>query len=125
MPKTPTPQAGARPRDEPSARHSPVEISHGRARGKQTPGQSPGPRPTRSSRPPSKLGDTIFAIVHVIALIAVFIYGLAGLIQRNTGRFAIVCGGLVLYYFLVLHKALRKEVGRKRRLKNSPPSQRP
>jgi hypothetical protein len=71
-----------------------------------------------------KLGDTIFAIVHVIALIAVFVYGLVGLIQRNTGRFAIVCGGLALYYFLVLHKAVIKEIGRKRRLKDSSPSPR-
>jgi hypothetical protein len=71
-----------------------------------------------------KLGDTIFAIVHVIALIAVFIYGLVGLIQHNTRRFAVVCGGLVLYYFLVLHKAVSKEIDRKRRLKDSSPSPR-
>jgi 4-hydroxybenzoate polyprenyltransferase len=80
--------------------------------------------PTPPAAPRTKLGDTIFAIVHVIALIAVFIYGLIGLIQRNTGRFAIVCVGLVLYYFLVLHKAVRKEIGRKRRLKDSPPAPR-
>jgi len=35
----------AEPRDEPSARHSPVVFIHGRVRRKWTPGQSPGPRP--------------------------------------------------------------------------------
>jgi hypothetical protein len=80
--------------------------------------------PTPPAAPRSKLGDTIFAIVHVIALIAVFIYGVIGLIQRNTGRFAVVMGGLVLYYFLVLHKAVRKEIDRKRKLKISFPSPR-
>jgi hypothetical protein len=33
------------PRDEPSARHSPVAYIHRRVRRKLTPGQSPGPRP--------------------------------------------------------------------------------
>lgn len=80
--------------------------------------------PTTPAAPRSKLGDTIFAIVHVIALIAVFIYGVIGLIQRNTGRFAVVCGGLILYYFLVLHKAVRKEIHRKRQLKDTSPSKR-
>jgi len=80
--------------------------------------------PKPSTAPRSKLGDTIFAIVHVLALIAVFIYGVIGLVQRNTGRFAVVCGGLVLYYFLVLHKAVRKEIHRKRGLKDLSPSRR-
>ena len=48
--------------------------------------------------------------------IAVFVYGVVGLVQRNTARFAVVCGGLVLYYFLVLHKAVLKEIQRKRGL---------
>jgi Flp pilus assembly protein TadB len=80
--------------------------------------------PTPPASPRSKLGDTVFAIVHVLALIAVFIYGVVALVQRNTGRFAVVMGGLVLYYFLVLHKAARKEIHRKRQLKDASPSKR-
>ena len=77
-----------------------------------------------SSLPPAagsraKLGDTIFAVVHVLALLAVFVYGLIGLVQGNTGRFAVVMGGLALYYALVLHKAVAKEIRRKRALKAS------
>jgi hypothetical protein len=75
--------------------------------------------PTPPAAPRSKLGDTLFAIVHVLALIAVFVYGVVALLQKNTGRFAVVLGGLVLYYFLVLHKAVRKEIERKRKLRDS------
>jgi hypothetical protein len=75
--------------------------------------------PTPPAAPRSKLGDTIFAIVHVVALIAVFVYGVTGLVERNTGRFAVVMGGLIVYYFLVLHKAVRKEIDRKRKIKDA------
>jgi small-conductance mechanosensitive channel len=70
--------------------------------------------PTPPAGPRSKLGDTIFAVAHVLALIAVLIYGIIGLAQRNTARFAVVIAGLVLYYVLVLHKAMVKEIHRKR-----------
>ncbi len=80
--------------------------------------------PTPAAGPPAKLGDTIFAVVHVLALMAVFIYGLIALVQGNTSRFAVVMAGLVLYYALVLHKAVVKEIRRKRSPKSLPPDRR-
>src|SRR5512136_150954 len=88
--------------------HPPVDHSRGRVRRDLIPGQGPGPRP------PSKLGDTVFAVAHMLALIAVFIYGLVALIGGNTPRFALVMGGLTLYYFLVLHKPVKNEIARRR-----------
>jgi hypothetical protein len=70
--------------------------------------------PTGGSGGRSKLGDTAFAIAHVLALIAVFIYGLVALIAGNTPRFAFVMGGLLVYYVLVLHKPVKKEIARRR-----------
>jgi len=65
----------------------------------------------------SILGDTVFAIAHVLLIIAVFVYGVAALFRGNVLRFIVVTAGLVIYYFLVLHKAVLKEIDRKRRLK--------
>ena len=62
----------------------------------------------------SKLGDTLFAIVHVLALVAVFLYGVVALIRGNRGRFGVVMAGLIVYYFVVLHKPVRKEIARRR-----------
>jgi Flp pilus assembly protein TadB len=69
----------------------------------------------------SGLGDTIFAFFHLILLIAVIIYAVASLVQGNGLRFAVIMVCLVLYYFLVLHKPVLKEIRRKRELKSSPP----
>ncbi len=68
----------------------------------------------------SKLGDTLFAVVHLLALIAVFLYGVVALVRGNRGRFAIVMAGLVVYYFVVLHKPVRKEIARRRAGRNRP-----
>ena len=65
-------------------------------------------------RPPSKLGDTIFAVAHMLALIAVFLYGVVALVRGNRTRFFVVIGGLLAYYLLVLHKPVRKEIARRR-----------
>ena len=54
--------------------------------------------PTPAAGPPPKFGDTIFAVVHVLALLAILVYGFVGLVQGNTGRFVVVMAGLVLYY---------------------------
>jgi hypothetical protein len=70
--------------------------------------------PTGASGEHTKLGDTVFAVAHMLALAAVFIYGLVALVRGNRPRFAVVMGGLVLYYFLVLHKPVKKEIARRR-----------
>jgi len=73
-----------------------------------TPRKSPGPPP------PPKLADTLFSVFHVLALAAVFIYGVVALIGGNTLRFGIVMAGLAVYYALVLHAPVKKEIARKR-----------
>jgi len=91
-----------------SGKRPPAAHSRGRAGRDPISGKDPGPR-TRS-----KLGDTVFAVVHVLALVAVFLYGLVALIGRNPARFALVMGGLGLYYVLVLHAPVKKEIARRR-----------
>jgi len=59
--------------------------------------------------------DWIFAFFHMFLLIGVVLYALYALIIGNTTRFAVLALGLVIYYFLVLHKAVRKEIARKRK----------
>ena len=59
--------------------------------------------------------DWIFAFFHLILLVGVVLYALYALIIGNTTRFAVLALGLVVYYFLVLHKGVRKEIARKRK----------
>lgn len=59
------------------------------------------------------MGDWIFAFFHVFLLIGIILYAVYSLILGNTSRFAVIAAGLVLYYFFVLHKAVRKEIKRK------------
>ena len=76
---------------------------------------------TKDSEQRSKLGDSIFAVFHLCLLIAIAVYAAIGLIQGNTMRFAVIMVGLVLYYFLVLHKPVLKEISRKRKLRSAGP----
>ncbi len=80
---------------------------------------------TKDSEQRSKLGDTIFAVFHLFLLITVAVYAVIGLVQRNTMRFAVIMAGLVLYYFLVLRKAVFKEIDRKRKLRSAGPPGKP
>jgi hypothetical protein len=77
--------------------------------------------PTPSSAPgkKSKLSDTIFAVIHLILLAAILLYAILGLAQGKTSRSLVILVCLVIYYFLVLHKAVLKEIDRKRELKSS------
>jgi len=68
----------------------------------------------------SRLGDTIFSVVHLIGIAAVFVYGMVALVQRNLPRFGIVMGGLALYYFLILHTPVTREIARKRAARRRP-----
>jgi uncharacterized membrane protein len=73
------------------------------------------------SSPPKKkspLGNTIFAIVHLILLIAILIYAIVSLALGNARRSVVILGCLILYYALVLHKPVVKEIER-RRIKKS------
>lgn len=80
---------------------------------------------TKDSEQRSKLGDTIFAVFHLLLLITVAVYAIIGLLQGNTMRFAVIMAGLVLYYFIVLRKAVLKEIDRKRKLRSAGPPGKP
>jgi len=58
--------------------------------------------------------DWIFAFFHLFLLAGVFLYAFYSLSQGNIIRFALIIVCLVGYYFLVLHKAVKKEIKRKR-----------
>ncbi|MCD6192070.1 MAG: hypothetical protein J7L26_01205 [Candidatus Aminicenantes bacterium] len=60
------------------------------------------------------MGDWLFAFFHLFLLLGVFVYTLIALFQRNYSRFALLAAGLTLYYFLVLHPAVKKEIKRKK-----------
>jgi 4-hydroxybenzoate polyprenyltransferase len=80
---------------------------------------------TKDNEQRSKLGDTTFAVFHLLLLISVAVYAIIGLVQGNTMRFAVIMAGLVLYYFIVLHKAVLKEIDRKRKLRSAGPPGKP
>lgn len=80
---------------------------------------------TKDSEQRPKLGDTIFAVFHLLLLITVAVYAIIGLVQGNTMRFAVIMAGLVLYYFIVLRKAVFKEIDRKRKLRSAGPPGKP
>ena len=61
--------------------------------------------------------DLIFAFVHLFLLIAIVIYAFVSLAQGNTLRFGLIAGCLVIYYFIVLHKPVIKELERRKKSK--------
>lgn len=77
---------------------------------------------TPDDKPRAKLGDTIFALFHVFSLATLLVFAVIDLIHGNTTRFGVIAGGLALYYVLILHKPVVKEIERRRNLKSGPPS---
>ncbi len=71
-------------------------------------------------RKTSKIGDLIFAFFHLLSLLAILVFGLLGLIHGNFWRFGLIMAGLAIYYFFVLHKGVRAEIARRKKLKESP-----
>jgi hypothetical protein len=62
--------------------------------------------------------DYIFAFFHLFLLIGLVGYAFYSLlIQGNTFRFALIIVCLVAYYFLALHKNVKKEIQQKRKKK--------
>jgi uncharacterized membrane protein YfcA len=61
--------------------------------------------------------DWIFAFVHLILLLGVLGYAFVSLAQGNVLRFLTLILLLAAYYLLVLHKAVKKEIARRRRPK--------
>jgi len=61
------------------------------------------------------MSDTVFAILHLLILLGILAYSLASISLGNVARGGLILVLLAVYYFLVLHKAVRKEIARKRK----------
>lgn len=61
--------------------------------------------------------DLIFAFFHLALLIGLLGYAFYSLFQGNALRFALIILCLAGYYFLALHKNVKKEIQRKRKKK--------
>jgi len=59
------------------------------------------------------MSDTIFAIVHLFVLLGVLGYAVLSIVRGNVARGGLILVLLAVYYFLVLHKAVRKEIAHK------------
>lgn len=59
--------------------------------------------------------DWIFSFFHLILLVGIVIYAFYSLFIGNVLRFAILIVFLTGYYFLVLHKPVKREIERKRK----------
>jgi len=60
------------------------------------------------------MSDTVFAIFHLVVLLGILGYSLVSIVRGNVARGGLILVLLAVYYFLVLHKAVRKEIARKR-----------
>jgi membrane protein implicated in regulation of membrane protease activity len=65
----------------------------------------------------SRLADTLFALFHLILLAAVVVYAGVLLARGDTTRGALIFAVLAVYYILVLHKPVTREIARKKALK--------
>jgi hypothetical protein len=61
--------------------------------------------------------NTLFAFLHLGALLAAVAYAIVLLAQGNVARFGLVMALLVIYYAALLHPAVMKEIRRKKALK--------
>jgi membrane protein implicated in regulation of membrane protease activity len=59
--------------------------------------------------------DWIFAFVHLLGLAAALVYAVLSLAGGETSRGLLLLAILAVYYILVLHKPVMKEIRRKRR----------
>lgn len=65
----------------------------------------------------SKTGDLAFALVHVAGLLAALGYAVYSLLAGNVPRFGVILVLLAIYYWAVLHAAVRKEIARRKSLR--------
>jgi hypothetical protein len=61
--------------------------------------------------------DWIFAFLHLGALLAALGFAVYSLVRGNVLRFALIVALLGAYYYFVLHPAVLKEIGRRRKAK--------
>jgi hypothetical protein len=60
------------------------------------------------------MSDTLFALLHVAVLLGIVAYAVLSLFTGHSGRGGLLFLLLAIYYFLVLHKAVLKEIARRR-----------
>jgi hypothetical protein len=65
-------------------------------------------------RPRRRAFDTVFALVHLGVVAAALAFGVYSLAIGATVRGVYFLAALAVYYVLVLHGAVRKEIARKR-----------
>ena len=63
------------------------------------------------------MADWVFAFVHLFLLLGALGYAFVSFANGQVPRFLTIVLLLALYYLLVLHKPVRKEIARKRSLK--------
>ena len=59
--------------------------------------------------------DWIFAFFHLLLFIGIISYGVYSLVTGNFLRSAVIMLMMIVYYFLVLHKGVKKEIERKKK----------
>ena len=64
--------------------------------------------------------ELLFAIIHFLLFIGAIGYAFYTLFTGNPLRFGMMTALLTAYYFFVLHKAVKKEIQRKRNQRGSP-----
>ncbi len=62
--------------------------------------------------------DYVFAFFHLFLLLGLLGYAFYSLFDGNALRFALIIACLAGYYFLALHKNVKKEIARKRKTKS-------
>ena len=62
--------------------------------------------------------DYLFAFLHLFLLVGLLGYAALSLFQGNAVRFLLILACLIGYYFLVLHKNVKNEIKRKKKIKN-------
>ncbi len=60
------------------------------------------------------MADWIFAFFHLFLLVGITAYAFYLLAQGYTSRFGLIVVCLFAYYFLALHKSVKKEIKRRR-----------
>jgi hypothetical protein len=63
------------------------------------------------------MSDWIFAFFHLFLLIGVVLYAFYSLYLGNSARFFLLIACLAAYYLIVLHKPVKKELERRRKIK--------
>ncbi len=59
--------------------------------------------------------DTVFALAHLVILIGILAYAIVSLIAGNAARGVLILVFLAVYYLLVLHKPVLKEIARRKK----------